>query len=663
MDFQNKCRSLFLIDDTRDYTNNYYIFELVKIVLFREGFFAMSLPQIRERIESITDMQYTEGEILYAIAQMNNGTVVIKDENYSLSSMGEALMKSRQKDASLDPFVKLYLESLEDSTIDLNSAIQLIYRFVFERFNENLAQISDIFNQKIDFDLPKEKYSIEQNSFINGFLAWGNVEKNRLVYRLISKAFDYCMINGKCERSILDFSQYKFYLDTNIIFRLMGFNNEDRKDSVSSFVEKSRSVGVQLCVSGFVLDECQITIDRQLDLLIAKTSNLQSLISPSSMSFAEENSIYSGFYQLYYDWCHDGNKHRNYEGFRKYINKNYKKVVEMFSVDQEHISFKVTEPLYDKLFDSLYQIKNDKHTTDTDINSILFVKELREKAPDIYFISSDKQLISWASDVFKTQKNLADYPSVWFSVFLKYTGREKENDYKSFCQFIHLPIPAESEDDLRKRIEIKKAIMASDFDDAIKDSMLQDIQHQYSVYKEFSTDEIVHRAYTQSERTIREQAKAEERRNANLLLKTKMEQIDSLHKEEMQRVQESFAEEKESAVSDAKQSGVEAGKSEVINALANKRIKRNNNIRIALGVSIIAFLVLAIVGLVMWFISTAKTDSQQIWGAISRIAGIISLVTFPCSLVAIAIKLIAGKKEWLSLNLEKNVEIIKKHIR
>ena len=97
MDCNRLYRTLFLIDDTRNYTNDFYISEFVKIVLFNGGCFALSLDDIHHKIEELTSLEYTEEDIVNSLSIWNKGEIDVNDGLYSLSSSGEERISKRKK--------------------------------------------------------------------------------------------------------------------------------------------------------------------------------------------------------------------------------------------------------------------------------------------------------------------------------------------------------------------------------------------------------------------------------------------------------------------------------------------------------------------------------------------------------------------------------------
>lgn len=83
---------------------------------------------------------------------------------------------------------------------------------------------------------------------LNKFLNWNNKGKNKIIFFAASYAVDYCMLTvRKNYNSYNSIFQGKiFYLDANVIFRLAGINNQERKVVISSFIDKSIEQGISI---------------------------------------------------------------------------------------------------------------------------------------------------------------------------------------------------------------------------------------------------------------------------------------------------------------------------------------------------------------------------------------------------------------------------------
>lgn len=134
----------------------------------------------------------------------------------------------------------------------------------------------------------------------------------------------------------------------------------------------------------------------------------------------------------------------------------------------------------------------------------MHIIDMRKAYPgkEHFLITADQKLVSWARGVFPGEKSIADFPSAWLSIILKYTGRELESDYKAFSQFIHLSIEPKIEN-LEEKIKTKALIMSSDIDDDIKIRMFEDLNNDYSRYEGKSAEDVVHMAYAKTKKRLK----------------------------------------------------------------------------------------------------------------------------------------------------------------
>ena len=151
--------SLFLIDETQEYTNNFYVFEFTKIALFEAGYVALSIDEIVEKIEELAGLKYTEQEVLSAIEQWNSGCIERKSKKYSLTTLGLELMSNRAQAINIKQYTDLFIkEQSSDCQISADQLKDLVEKFIFLRFNENLKQICDIFNQSLAIEEIEEDF-------------------------------------------------------------------------------------------------------------------------------------------------------------------------------------------------------------------------------------------------------------------------------------------------------------------------------------------------------------------------------------------------------------------------------------------------------------------------------------------------------------------------
>jgi tetratricopeptide (TPR) repeat protein len=211
---------------------------------------------------------------------------------------------------------------------------------------------------------------------------------------------------------------------------------------------------------------------------------------------------------------------------------------------------------------------------------------------------------------------------------LKYTGREKDSDYKAFCQFIHLSIEPKIED-LEKKIAIKSRIIGSDIDDNIKAMMIDEVKENYHQYKEYEPEKVVHVAYSKAKETI--EAEVAKRKDAehDVKLAELVKKLEKRFDDQEKAFDEQLIEQGKKAEEKAAAAVVEAYKQgqadyakelkeREINAKAGRVVKRNDRIKkssiivawILLGAVAVAFVLMWVLGAFAEDSAFAKTYQQ-----------------------------------------------------
>lgn len=322
----------------------------------------------------------------------------------------------------------------------------------------------------------------EERSFLNAFLTWDNEEKNKMIYDLIVKSYDFCTINCT-EANSFNFKEFHFYLDANIIMRLLGINNTYRQDAVKCFVEKCRQEHIKLHISNFTKIEIQKFIEYQIYAIERETNERGYVPAPSAMKFAKPDSFTIEMYGKYYEY---GKKYKDWslEAFKRALLIQLDKCIQDLTYD-ENDSFEVVDSdKFKGYVSSLKEIKDEK-VVKTDVNNVMLILKSRETNPDSYMISADGKLINWCKDIFIGKSSIVEFPSIWLSIIMKYTGRASSDDYASFCRFIRLPIYSVDKD-IKTKIEVKKRILAMDVTAKIKDRMFEELENNYVMYSDFN---------------------------------------------------------------------------------------------------------------------------------------------------------------------------------
>lgn len=475
--------TLAFIDDESVTTNRRYLEEFCKIVIFSSDYSGINISDIKGEIQKLIGFEYSEDEIL-EIMETNSTDFIYDGERYSLSSECNREIQQREKNFQLRKYIDTYLDLKNEKTSEKerNAKCDLITRFIFLKFQQSIDQIIGIIQSDTVYTITSDNddYSDDERNFINDFLMWENKSKNEMIYTLIVKSYDFCTIN--CPEQIeFKFEDFRFYLDANIIMRLLGINNLRRQKAVSHFIEKCKELEIGLYITNFTKDEIKKSIRTKIDAIARDLERYKYVPSPNSIKFAKSDAYPIEMYGKYYEY-YNKNKEANLEKFYRYLIGQLDNMISGFKYEEKN-SYEIEDNNnFVKYYSGLKKIKDEK-VVKTDVNNILFLLEKRNVEKNSYIISADSRLIEWCKSIFVGQTSLVEFPSVWLSIMLKYTGRVEGEDYAAFCKFIKLPIQPK-EKDLLKKTKIRDEVLKMDITNRIKDLMFQELENGYYDYSD-----------------------------------------------------------------------------------------------------------------------------------------------------------------------------------
>lgn len=379
-------RLSMILENQGETTRNKYICKLTECVLYDSDKNALSVVDIYKEILKRFQLQFDILEIENAIKAKGKDRIIKKDKIYQLNpKVSSQIASVYSAEEKLKKFVSDFIKEKNiDSEINV---LNLIEKYLYFSFNSNAKNFTTIIGADpklvIDEKIISEYTPTEAEvDVINSFIAWDNAEKNKLFYSIVSSCYEYCLIttNKNPYISKTVFKGKKFFLDTNIIFRMAGFNKDERRFVVNAFIEKCKEVGIVLCYTNIVYDEIFRVIDRQIDY-IQKMINGQYPIHMDHLSKLSDKDEVNDFYVIYYNWCKEPqNKYYDFLSFRKYLSSliyNELQKLEYVNATKSKI---YDEERYSKLAESLKSYKNSKRqnriitdsSIETDVNQILF---------------------------------------------------------------------------------------------------------------------------------------------------------------------------------------------------------------------------------------------------------------------------------------------------
>lgn len=496
MQFEEKdlLRLAMILENQGATTRDRYICKFVEYVLFDSEKSELSSLEICTCIKNRFQLEFDLTEIEAAVKKRGIGRLEETQGYYRLTPKVANQLSSQK--SSLDQLRNyLTLFSQDRPNVDIEATLMLVQKYLYFCFNSNASNLLSLIGENpkhIDSTTFTAEFnpSQEEIDIINDFIHWENAEKNKFMYSVVSSCYEYCLITANKSPTISKsiFRGKKFFLDTNIIFRIAGFNKDERRFVTKVFVEKCREVGVALCYTSAVLTEIYRVIDSQIKYIRVIT-NEQAPVDANLISKLSSNYEVNDFYTLYYNWCKEPqNRYNDFPSFRNYLTGMISNVISNFEYIDSTI-IKDYDENEQQLFDTLMKFKSEKRpykkttieSIKTDVKQVLYLNSIRPKSAkslwdmNEYIVSADQLLISWAEETFNGVP-IVVIPSLWLSIILKVSGRATENDYKSFCMFMTLRHSRTDDNTIHiNAVELLSKLSEKTIDSSLKEQIIAEI--------------------------------------------------------------------------------------------------------------------------------------------------------------------------------------------
>lgn len=514
MERSSYLRLALMFGENKASTFNKNLEKMIALVLFDKYNTGLTITDIIADIRDKYALDFSDSEIIGTIHNKNQNRIIQINETrdevlkaYSITPEEYEKIRKKTDDSSIRKIVELFLKEHEELDISEKAFCDLLVKYLYDVFNSNAETIQALMNgEHLGIKAANCDYSTDEKKILNAFIYWDNLDKNRCVYQLISCCFDYCMMTVRKDKTVYQniFNQKKFYLDTNIVFRLMGLNNEKRKLVIDAFILKCKETGVEILYSNHTRSELNDTIRYyvgQIKALLADSAPL----SVRAISCLDDRMSSSAFYEQYVEWTKDPvNRTSDYSSFERDLRMRTSKILSRFKqVTFDDYSGR-NKKEYAEQFESLkqYKIEHRRNTYDpsikADINNYLYIQERnREKkgenffATDHYLITADHAFSGWEREKRPGAIPTVVLPSVWYSIILQYAGRTTADDYSAFTRFLNFSFSENEPADARK-MEILKSVIALQEPVDMKETIIFDIaeklQHDY---KDLNSEQIV----------------------------------------------------------------------------------------------------------------------------------------------------------------------------
>lgn len=499
MQANNYIRLALMFCDNNATTFRQNLEKMIKLVLSEQCESGLCVDEIIECLRDKYMLEFSTSDVLDILNGRRsnfvclNSSTDIAHRRFSITPEDHKKIESKIAESSASSVIHNFLAKHEDISLSEEEFQELLFQYFYAVFNSNAHSILQLINsnsaaddfEQIDFDT-KDK------EIINSFIFWDNQDKDRFVYNMVSCCFDYCMMTVKKDTQVYKtiFSKKCFYLDSNIIFRLMGLNQEGRRKIILAFIKKCKDVGISIRFTNHTRKEVYDTITYH----VQQIKKLLGGQHPITVSALEKMDPYANldFYSAYCKWCDNkANVAGDYESFKNYLTRTANNTFENFQQDNFDDYKDTRTEEFQFNVDSLTDYKSKKHryvyesNIKVDINNYLYVtnKNSQAKSQDFfsvhnYIISADHAYGDWAKEKRPGTTPAIVLPSVWYSIILRYAGRTTSDDITAFTRFLNYSMSNTDGRD-NKRLEILQYVLHSlDESAEIKSRTIEDIDRR-----------------------------------------------------------------------------------------------------------------------------------------------------------------------------------------
>ena len=537
-----------------------YICKLAENILidFCNG---LSINELEDEINNKFGLSFTVSEIKSALNKKSNKTVKYNDEKYYIdSSTRDDLLKQEPLTDILDKYVLDFIKANPEIEIEPSEVSAILLNYLYFCFNSNVKNLLMLLN-KGDNNLQfADDVKESEIRIINAFLSWNNDEKNEFIYRIVATCYEYCMLTVKNDNVISKelFKGKKFYLDSNIIFRMAGINKDDRKISIDSFIEQCKKIGINLCCTSVTVDEIYRVLESQINYIRGNYSDAPP-VSPKSISNINSYYDVNDFYTLYYDWCQiKGNHFTDLQSFYEYLFELVRGALEKVDIIPITMEKYIREKDFIELSNSLRDYKNQHNSwrycssksSETDIINIKEIETKRTKNQESiwqaneFIVSADQLLIAWSTENYSGVP-LVVLPSVWLSIILRFTGRSSD-DYNSFCLFLTQRQHRNPDNQINPETLIKK-INQRTSETSVRERIIEEItkhKNDFSFEEDSDYDSSIDKAFDIVLKQIRDEIESD-KNDYKQKIDSKLEKANVDHENALRKQQDEVEAQKE----------------------------------------------------------------------------------------------------------------------
>jgi len=361
----------------------------------------------------------------------------------------------------IDFYIDKYVEEICAQNIE--ECKDSIHQYLYELTTTNVNSYRVLLHGREGVDFSDRDLSVnidylsdKQKQIVQGFLDWDNAEKNISLCNVVYCCLEYCLlVNGDAPNKLLHdvIREREIYLDTNIIFRVLGINGVAYQKVIEAFLSKCLQAKIKIIVSSLSRKEFFDSIDYYCKKIAQFPRGNTYLYAYEQLS---DYSIFS-----FYESWHQEHPTLSLKNFIHYIRSLYKKFIAKYGIIDDYQvpysvynspEFKEKQKSYALSIRKIKQELKPRAAFETeyisdfgqrdnhDASIVHYIELLRrntQEEKEIFLISSDRALRYWDMKRSESLYPIVVYPSQLFLILIKLCGRSSD-DYGSFVSFINI---------------------------------------------------------------------------------------------------------------------------------------------------------------------------------------------------------------------------------
>ncbi|RYJ38235.1 hypothetical protein NU08_2850 [Flavobacterium anhuiense] len=437
-----------MMDDNKSKNYNSILVSVISEILFEND----NVEMDREKCYSylVNDLKIkVQKDIFIRIIEKSSYFIHIPNSTYvgiKLTDQKYAEINDNVTKHSINKHINDFIDKKRLPIVLRTSIESLLFHAIYENINSFAIQ-------SIDSIIPlnaKEKFRVDEINAFNDFLNDSSLEKNIVLFNTFLKAVEFAILTsgkGVSEFTQSIFAGKEYFLDTNIIFRLLGIGGIERQATLTNLIKQCNHQGIKFFYTGETYQEFKRKVDAST-LEIKRATESRSIVLLEEM--IKDKIEFNHDFITHYTQYKIDKKVRTPDQYTTTIMADFRTLcaeqnITLKSFEKE-LKKKNIENLQEELFSNKKTLNHYSKYTKTaakvDAINILSVNFIRGQNnynySDIksFYLSTDRTLNKILAK--KAEDKIAEtiLPSQLFILHNSLSETEDEKDYEAFTKFL-----------------------------------------------------------------------------------------------------------------------------------------------------------------------------------------------------------------------------------